>query len=62
MSGRASAEFVPEGPRVYFGGTLAITRGTGSYARASGTGLGISGIINRETFKLIVHLNGKMRL
>jgi hypothetical protein len=61
ISGKGSARFKAEGANGYFGGTIALTRGTGTYAHASGTGIGISGIINRETFGLTVHVHGTIR-
>ncbi len=62
VTGRGSARFAQKGANGYFGGTIAITDGTGSYAHASGTDIGISGVINRETFALTVHVHGKIDL
>ncbi len=62
VTGKGSARFAQKGSNGYFGGTIAITRGTGSYAHASGTSIGISGIIDRETFALTVHVNGKIHV
>jgi hypothetical protein len=62
ISGRGSARFQAKDASGYFGGTISITRGTGSYRHASGTNIGISGVINRETFNLTVHVHGTMRL
>jgi hypothetical protein len=62
ISGKGSARFKAEGANGYFGGTIALTRGTGTYAHASGAGVGISGIINRETFGLTVHVHGTIRV
>ncbi|HST54563.1 MAG TPA: hypothetical protein VLJ42_01555 [Solirubrobacteraceae bacterium] len=62
ISGRASASFKVVGSHGYFGGTLQVTHGSGRYAHASGNGLGISGIINRQNYDLTVHVNGKMHL
>ena len=60
VTGRGSGRFVQQGADGYFGGTIAITGGTGSYAHASGTNIGISGVVNRETFALTVHVHGKI--
>jgi hypothetical protein len=62
IAGHASAEFVSKNAKVYFGGLLQITRGTGRYRHASGKNLGVSGIINREALTLTVHVNGMMHL
>jgi len=62
ISGTGSARFKAQGANGYFGGTISITRGTGTYKHATGTNIGISGIINRETFKLTVHVHGTMHV
>jgi hypothetical protein len=62
ISGTGSARFVAKGANGYFGGTISIARGTGSYRHASGTNIGISGIIDRETFNLTVHVHGTIRV
>jgi hypothetical protein len=61
ISGKGSARYAEENGNGYFGGTIALTRGTGSYARASGNEIGISGKINRESLRLTVHVHGAMR-
>jgi len=62
ISGRGSARYAVEGEYGYFGGTIAITHGTGRYSHAAGKEIGISGKINRETYVLTVHVHGTMRL
>jgi hypothetical protein len=62
ISGKGSARYAAEGGNGYFGGTIALTRGTGSYARAWGNEIGISGKIDRESLKLTVHVHGAIRL
>jgi len=62
VTGRGLARFVQKGADGYFGGTIAITGGTGGFAHASGTNIGISGVIDRETFALTVHVHGKIDL
>jgi hypothetical protein len=61
ISGKGTARFAEENGNGYFGGTIALTRGTGSYARAWGNEIGISGKINRESLRLTVHVHGAMR-
>ena len=61
ISGKGSARYAEENGNGYFGGTIALTRGTGRYARASGNEIGISGKINRESLRLMVHVHGAMR-
>jgi hypothetical protein len=62
ISGKGSAQFKAEGANGYFGGTITITHGTGNYTHVSGTGIEISGIINRETFALTVHVHGTIQI
>lgn len=62
ITGRGSARFEQQGAYGYFGGTISITGGTGNYAHASGTNIGISGAISRETFALTVHVHGKIHV
>jgi len=62
ITGRGAARFAQKGAYGYFGGTISITGGTGSYAHASGTNIGISGAISRETFALTVHVHGKIHV
>lgn len=62
VSGKGSARFVSKGAYGYFGGTLVITRGTGSFVHASRANIGISGKINRETFSMTVRVHGTVRV
>ena len=60
VTGRGLARFVQQGADGYFGGTISITGGTGSFSHAAGADIGISGVVNRETFALTVHVHGKI--
>jgi hypothetical protein len=62
VTGKGSARFAQKGADGYFGGTIAITGGTGAYAHASGANIGISGVISRETFALTVHVHGMVHV
>lgn len=62
ITGKASARFVVKGSTVYYGGTLNIVHGTGAYSHAAGSGIGISGTINRLSFALTVKAHGWMTL
>jgi hypothetical protein len=62
ITGSASARYIVKGSTGYYGGTLKITHGTGSYRHAAGTNLGISGTINRYSFALTVKAHGWMKL
>jgi hypothetical protein len=62
VTGKGSAQFAQKGADGYFGGTIAITGGTGAYAHASGANIGISGVISRETFTLTVHVHGMVHV
>lgn len=61
VTGRASARYIIRGSTGYYGGTLTIVKGTGIYRHASGSNIGISGTINRQTFALIVKAHGWIR-
>jgi hypothetical protein len=62
VSGSGSAKLEGEGATGYFGGSLAITKGTGIFARASGRNIGLSGTFNRETFSATVRVHGAVRI
>jgi hypothetical protein len=62
ITGVAQADYVVRNSTGYFGGSLTITRGTGSFKGASGKALGISGTINRYSFAITVKAHGEASL
>jgi hypothetical protein len=62
ITGLAQTNYVVQNSTGYFGGTLTITRGTGSFKGASGKSLGISGTINRYSFAITVKAHGEVNL
>lgn len=58
ITGQASAGYHREGAIGHFAGSLSITRGTGSYANAHGSGLSFSGTIQRSNYAVTVHVSG----
>jgi len=62
ITGVAQTNYVVQNSTGYFGGTLTVTRGTGSFKGASGKSLGISGTINRYSFAITVKAHGEVNL
>jgi len=60
ISGYASASYQRGEQRASFSGSLSISRGTGSYARARGPGLSFSGTIQRSNDAVTVHVSGRV--
>lgn len=60
MTGTASGAYRNNGATASFTGTLTITRGTGSYAHAHGSGLSFSGTIQRASGSVTVRVNGHL--
>lgn len=58
VTGKAEARYVVKGSIAYYGGTLNVIHGTGTYRHASGSNIGISGTINHLNFNLTVKANG----
>lgn len=62
LTGVAQTNYIVQNSIGYFGGTLTITRGTGSFKGASGKSVGISGTINRYSFAITVKAHGEVKL
>jgi hypothetical protein len=62
ITGTAQANYVVKNSTGYYGGSFAITRGTGAFRHVSGKALGISGTINRYTFDMTVKAHGPVNL
>ncbi|HEY1688470.1 MAG TPA: hypothetical protein VGF95_06340 [Solirubrobacteraceae bacterium] len=60
LSGSGSATYSVRGGYANFSGTLSITKGSGSYAGAHGSGLKFSGKIQRSTDAVTVYLSGTL--
>ncbi len=59
ITGHGSARLHSTGTYSSFGGTLAVSHGTGRYAYAHGSG-GLYGTVNRRTSALVVQTTGKL--
>jgi hypothetical protein len=62
ITGTAHADYIVQNSVGYFGGTLTLGRGTGSFRHISevnGKPLGISGTINRYSFAIEVKAHGE---
>lgn len=60
MSGNASGSYHVDGGTANFSGSLSITRGTGSYSHAHGSGISFSGTIQRSNDAVTVRVNGRL--
>jgi hypothetical protein len=60
VTGYASASYRPSGGVATFSGTMSVTRGSGRYDHAHGSGLSFTGTIERENDAVTVHVSGGM--
>jgi hypothetical protein len=60
ISGNAKASYHVAGSTATFSGTLAITKGSGTYSKAKASALSFSGTIQRSNDAVTVHVSGKM--
>lgn len=60
IGGSAKASYRVAGSTASFSGTLAITKGSGTYSKAKASALSFSGTIQRSNDAVTVHVSGKM--
>lgn len=60
LSGTASGSYRNTGPSATFSGSLTVSRGTGGYSHAHGSGISFSGAIQRSGGATTVHVNGHL--
>jgi hypothetical protein len=60
ISGKATASYHKGSTMASFSGSLAISRGTGSYSKARGSGLSFSGTIQRSNDAIAVRVSGRV--
>ena len=59
IAGRGTASYHQGKPASSFAGSLAVARGSGSYAHAHGSGLSFSGSIAESNDAITVHVSGR---
>ncbi len=60
ISGVAKASYHVSGSTASFSGTMAVTKGSGTYSKAKASALSFSGTIQRSTDAVTVRVSGKM--
>jgi hypothetical protein len=60
ITGYGTASYHRGGSTATFSGSASISRGTGSYAHAHGSGLSFSGTIARSNDAITVHMSGRV--
>jgi hypothetical protein len=60
LTGYANAAYHPAGAVATFNGTMSVTRGTGRYSHARGSGLSFTGTVQRTNDAVTVHVKGKI--
>ncbi len=60
ISGKGSGGYLRGSTMASFSGSMSISRGTGSYAHAHGSGLSFSGTIQKSNDAITVHVSGRV--
>jgi hypothetical protein len=60
ITGSATASYHPAGSVASFSGTMSVSRGTGHYRGAHGSGLSFTGTVQRSNDAVTVHVSGRM--
>lgn len=60
ISGYATASYRKGNTMASFSGSMSVTRGSGRYSHAHGSGLGFSGTIERSNYAVTVSVNGRL--
>jgi hypothetical protein len=60
LTGYANASYHPSGGVASFNGTMTVSRGTGRYSHARGSGLSFTGTVQRSNDAVTVHVSGRM--
>jgi hypothetical protein len=61
LAGRGETSYYASGSIARFNGTLTVTHGTGSYAHATPSNLGITGSLRRGSYALQATVSGSLR-
>ncbi len=62
LSGKGVSNYRVSGSNLYYTGTVSITHGTGAYAHASGHGIRIEGVMNRQRRTITMTIAGGMHV
>ena len=60
ITGYATASYRPSGRVATFSGTMTVTRGTGRFEHAHGSGLTFTGTVQRTNDAVLVHVSGRI--
>jgi hypothetical protein len=60
ITGQASASYHPSGAVATFNGSMSVSRGTGRYSHAHGSGISFTGTVQRSNDAVVVRVSGRM--